>query len=68
MELADLMNPQITFSKTTMDDILARSRYSVKAAASTSTTNKVPASVKTQLSSLLGGTMSHYRMPRMCPR
>ena len=51
MELADLMNPQITFSKTTMDDILAR--YSVKAAASASTTNKVPASVKTQLSSLL---------------
>ena len=51
MDLANLMNPQITFSKTTMDDILAR--YSVKAAASASTTNKAPASVKTQLSSLL---------------
>jgi hypothetical protein len=37
MELTDLMNPEITFSKTTMDDILAR--YSVKAAASASTTN-----------------------------
>ena len=51
MDLTNTMNPQIKFSRTTMDDILAR--YSVKAAASASTTNKAPASVKTQLSSLL---------------
>jgi hypothetical protein len=40
----------VTFSKTTLEDILAR--YTVKAQGSTSTTNKTPHSVKTALSAL----------------
>ena len=50
MDASQVMNPKITFSKTTLEDILAR--YSVKAEGSASTTNKTPASVKTALSTL----------------
>jgi len=50
MDLTQVMNTDITFSTTTMEDILAR--YSVKAANSVSTTNKTPASVKTTMSAL----------------
>ena len=42
MDLTQVMNTDLTFSMTTMEDILAR--YSVKAANSVSTTNKTPAS------------------------
>ena len=44
----DLSGAAFTFSKTTLDDVLAR--YSVKAEGSASTTNKTPASVKTAVS------------------
>ena len=50
MDLTQVMNTELTFSTTTMEDILAR--YSVKAKGSTSTTNKTPASVKTTMSAL----------------
>eukprot|EP01047_Picozoa_sp_COSAG01_P045791 COSAG01_NODE_4246_length_5209_cov_23.270841_4_plen_129_part_01 len=50
MDLAELVNPKVSFSKTTLEDILAR--YTVKNKDSTSTTNKTPQSVKTALSAL----------------
>ena len=50
MDLSQIVNTEITFSTTTMEDVLAR--YSVKAKDSTSTTNKTPASVKTTMSAL----------------
>ena len=50
MDISQLVNPNVSFSKTTLEDIIAR--YSVKAQASTSTTNKTPASVRTALSAL----------------
>jgi len=50
MDLTQVMNTDITFSTTTMEDVLAR--YSVKAKGSTSTTNKTPASVSTAMSTL----------------
>jgi hypothetical protein len=50
MDLAELVNPKVSFSKTTLEDILAR--YTVKNKDCTSTTNKTPKSVKTALSAL----------------
>ena len=50
MDVAQIVNTDISFSKATLDDIL--SRYSIKAKDSTSTTNKTPATVKTALSTL----------------
>jgi hypothetical protein len=50
MDLAELVNPKVNFSKTTLEDVLAR--YTVKNKDSTSTTNKTPQSVKTALSAL----------------
>ena len=50
MNLTQLVNPNVSFSKTTLEDIVAR--YSVKAKSSTSTTNKTPASVRTAPSAL----------------
>ena len=50
MDLSQIVNSNVSFSKTTLEDIVAR--YSVKAQASTSTTNKTPASVRTTLSAL----------------
>ena len=50
MDLSQIVNPNVSFSKTTLEDIVAR--YSVKAKSSTSTTNKTPASVRTTLSAL----------------
>ena len=50
MDLSQIVNSNVPFSKTTLEDIVAR--YSVKAKSSTSTTNKTPASVRTTLSAL----------------
>ena len=50
MDLTQIVNTEIDFSKATLEDILAR--YSVKAKGSTSTTNKTPASVSTAMSTL----------------
>jgi hypothetical protein len=50
MDLSRLLNSNVSFSKTTLEDIIAR--YSVKAQGSTSTTNKTPASVATTMSAL----------------
>jgi hypothetical protein len=50
MDLSQLINSNVSFSKTTLEDIIAR--YSVKAQGSTSTTNKTPASVATTMSAL----------------
>ena len=50
MDLTQIVNTEIDFSKATLEDILAR--YSVKAKGTTSTTNKTPASVRTALSAL----------------
>eukprot|EP01048_Picozoa_sp_COSAG05_P011040 COSAG05_NODE_1013_length_6190_cov_4.171236_11_plen_200_part_00 len=50
MNLSQIVNSNVSFSKTTLEDIVAR--YSVKAKSSTSTTNKTPASVRTALSAL----------------
>ena len=50
MDLSQLVNSNVSFSKTTLEDIVAR--YSVKAKSSTSTNNKPPASVRTTLSAL----------------
>ena len=50
MDISQIVNSNVSFSKTTLEDIVAR--YSVKAQASTSTTNKTPASVRTTLSAL----------------
>ena len=50
MDLSQLVNPNVSFSKTTLEDIIAR--YSVKAKSSTSTTNKTPASIRTTLFAL----------------
>ena len=47
MDPNEVMDLKITFSKATLEDIVAR--YSAKREASTSTTNKTPASVKTIL-------------------
>jgi hypothetical protein len=50
MDLTQLVNPNVTFSKATLQDILAR--YTVKHESSTSTTNKTQQSVRTTLSAL----------------
>ena len=50
MDLTQIVNTDIDFSKATLEDILAR--YSVKSKGTTSTTNKTPASVRTALLAL----------------
>ena len=50
MDLSQIVNSNVSFRKTTLEDIVAR--YLVKAKSSTSTTNKTPASVRTALSAL----------------
>jgi hypothetical protein len=50
MNLSQLVNPNVTFSKTTLEDITAR--YTVKHKDSTATVNKTPQSVRTTLSAL----------------
>jgi hypothetical protein len=50
MDLSQLVNPNVTFSKATLEDIIAR--YTVKHENSTSTTNKTQQSVRTTLSAL----------------
>ena len=50
MDLSQVMTSNITFSKATLEDIIAR--YSVKTQGRASTANKTPASVKTAMSTL----------------
>ena len=50
MDLSQAMTSNITFSKATLEDIIAR--YSVKTQGRASTANKTPASVKTAMSTL----------------
>eukprot|EP01047_Picozoa_sp_COSAG01_P033872 COSAG01_NODE_2513_length_7533_cov_2.626446_4_plen_158_part_01 len=50
MDLSQLVNPKVTFSKATLEDIIAR--YNVKHKDSTATVNKTPQSVRTTLSAL----------------
>jgi hypothetical protein len=50
MDLSQLVNPTVTFSKATLEDIIAR--YNVKHKDSTATVNKTPQSVRTTLSAL----------------
>jgi hypothetical protein len=50
MDLSQLVNPKVTFSKATLEDIIAR--YNVKNKDSTATVNKTPQSVRTTLSAL----------------
>eukprot|EP01047_Picozoa_sp_COSAG01_P033070 COSAG01_NODE_2418_length_7734_cov_8.527570_3_plen_68_part_00 len=54
MDLSQFVNPNVTFSKVTLEDILAR--YTVKNEGSTGTTNKTQQSVRTTLSALSQAT------------
>ena len=50
MDFSQLVNLNVSFSKTTLEDIIAR--YSAKAQSNASSINKTPASVRTTLSVL----------------